>query len=72
MNHRQIIELWPSAKSLAEDLDEKYETVRKWRFRNNIPSDRWISLIEAGKKRRIRVTLESLASQAATSNRGAA
>jgi hypothetical protein len=65
MNHREIIELWPSARELASDLGKNYETVRKWRFRNNIPADYWMPIIDAGKKRRIRVTLESLAARCA-------
>lgn len=40
---------------LALDLDEKPDTVRKWKQRNCIPADRWRALIDAAKKRGIQI-----------------
>lgn len=52
----EIVNLWPAAKVLAEDIGEKPETVRKWRSRNRIPSVKWQAVINAAKKRRYPVT----------------
>lgn len=63
MTHRQLISLWPkpSAKTLAADIGENYETVRKWRTRDSIPADRWLAVEQAARQRGLRVTLEQLA-----------
>ena len=45
----KIIDLWGSPANLAQDIDEKHFTVRKWRQRGSIPSPYWQSLIKAAK-----------------------
>lgn len=63
MNHRQIIDSWPkpSTRIFAEDIGKNYAQVRKWRTRNRIPSEHWLDVVDAAKKRRIPVNLEMLA-----------
>ena len=58
---KDIINLWPSPQELADDLGENLHAVRKWRERGSIPSDRWLDLVEAAKRRHYRVTLNLLA-----------
>ncbi len=53
---QEVLDKWPSMADLADDLGEKIHTVRKWHSRNRIPSSKWTSLIEAGKKRHIKIT----------------
>ncbi|MGI9338344.1 MAG: carph-isopro domain-containing protein [Gammaproteobacteria bacterium] len=48
---KQIVDLWPSVNALADDLGESPAAVYKWRTRNNIPVNHWLTLIEAGEKR---------------------
>lgn len=60
--HSDIIGLWPSNDDLALDIDEKPGTVRKWRQRNSIPADKWLSVVRAARRRGLAgVTLELLA-----------
>lgn len=56
-----IIALWPSVSDLAGDLDEKLDTIRKWRQRDSIPSEKWLALIDAGQRRGIAITAYQLA-----------
>lgn len=58
---REIIGLWPSPDALAGELGAKVETVRKWRQRDSIPADWWLSVIEAGKTRGQALTSEQFA-----------
>ncbi len=59
---KDVMNLWPSFQALADDLSENLYAVRKWHSRNSIPSNKWLSLITAAKKRRFKaVTLELLA-----------
>ena len=61
-----IINLWPSAEEMAADLGEKGVTVRQWRNRGSIPSDRWLAVAAAAANRGFSsVTLELLAGLAA-------
>lgn len=62
-----VIDSWESIGLLAEDLGEKPWTVAKWKQRNNIPSDRWLSLINAARKRRISLDEKTLVRIAASS-----
>lgn len=61
MNHREILSLWPSQKTLADELGEKLDTVKKWRTRGRIPDVYWTELLASAKKNRLKVTLEDLA-----------
>ena len=62
MSHRTIIDLWPSLDDLSADLGEKRDTVRKWKERGRIPSKRWVTVVEKAKARRLKVSLNDLAS----------
>lgn len=55
-----VIDLWPSIKDLAADVDEPYARVLKWRIRNNVPGGAWRKLLAAAKRRGYRVTAEHL------------
>jgi hypothetical protein len=63
-NHSEIIALWPipSVPTLARDLSAPKDRVYKWFQRKNIPSGEWQAIVEAARKRRIRVNLKMLAS----------
>lgn len=56
-SYRELIDQWPqpSIKTLAGDLAVKPNTASKWRQRDNIPSEHWLDLIRAARKRRIRL-----------------
>jgi len=53
-NFQELIDAWPNMRILAEDLNINHSTVLKWRQRNSIPADFWLTLIEAARRRRIR------------------
>ena len=57
---KEIIRRWPCVNDLAKDLDEKADTVRKWKDRNSIPACKWFALLAAAKKRRIKLTCSEL------------
>lgn len=69
--HVDILDLWPSTKELTADSGAAAESVRKWRQRGRIPSEYWLPIVEAAKRRVAeggpkaesfaRVTLELLA-----------
>lgn len=62
---REIVELWPSPDALAEDIGAKFETVRKWRQRDNIPAEWWLPVIDAAKARNLVLTSDQFAAIAA-------
>ena len=53
MNFSDIINLWPSARVLAEDIGESTANVSKWRQRNSIPGYAWLAIAESAKERGI-------------------
>ena len=61
MRFFHVIDLWPSAKVLAEDIGENTATVHKWRQRDSIPGDQWLAIVAAGGRRGYDVSLASLA-----------
>ena len=65
MTFQDVIDLWPTARSLAEDVGENTATVHKWRQRDNIPGEKWLALVEAAKRRGFKVPLIALARMAA-------
>lgn len=56
-----ISHIWPTIRSLADDLGTPYTTVHSWYVRGRIPPDRDLDLIEAAKRRGATLTLEQLA-----------
>lgn len=55
-----IFNIWPSLKDMADDLDEKYDTVKRWRNRKRIPSKAWPRIIEKAARREHLVTAAKL------------
>lgn len=66
---REIVDQWPTVNDLAADLEEKPSTVRKWKQRNHIPSDRWLELLAHAKRRRIKLDESTLVKLAASKDR---
>jgi hypothetical protein len=50
-SHADIIDLWPSQEALAAEIGQGAAAVRKWRQRRRIPSDYWLPLVAAAKRR---------------------
>ena len=48
-----VVRLWPSLGAMASDLQVEYDTVRKWKDRNNIPAWMWFEVLRAAKRRKI-------------------
>lgn len=70
MEHLQ--EIWPTIKSLADDIGVPYSTAHSWLARGRIPASRDFELIEAAARRGKTLTLEQLAlSRAASVREGA-
>ena len=67
MNHKDIINLWPSAPQMAADLTKasgtKYfsSSILMWKFRERIPCEHWHNVVKAAKKAKIKVNFEDLA-----------
>lgn len=60
-SYTSIIDLWPSYKVLADDIGEKYGTVKQWANRNSIHSKYWKQIVDAAELRGIKgVTYETL------------
>ena len=49
-----VINAWPSMTFLASEMGEPYETIRNWRRRDSIPSDKWHSLCRVAKRHSLR------------------
>lgn len=52
---KEIISRWPktSVNTLAADLEQKRETVRKWLQRGHVPDENWLDMIGHAKRRKI-------------------
>lgn len=61
MTHTKILELWPSKKELAKRIDQEWQTVYMWQYRNNIHSDHWESLVNDSHDLDLGVTYKMLA-----------
>jgi hypothetical protein len=57
---RDIFSLWPTTKSMAEDIGAKPDRVRKWKKFSRIPSDSWEAVVSAVNRRGGAVTLAQL------------
>jgi len=57
---QDIFAIWPSIQAMANDLDEKYDTVKRWRNRGRIPATVWPKLIEKAARREQLVTATQL------------
>ncbi|MBB3267613.1 hypothetical protein FHW79_005274 [Azospirillum sp. OGB3] len=57
-----VIDLWPNAVAMGNDVGETGLTVRAWKRRNSIPGEKWLRVVEAARRRGFEnVTLERLA-----------
>ena len=59
----EIMDLWPSAVALAEDIDELPDTVRKWRARGRIPADKLEAVHKAAQARAKTAETKALAAK---------
>lgn len=58
---RSIIDLWPSAESLSDDLGLKHRShARVMKVRNSIPKVYWTSVLLAAQRRGIALTEAAL------------
>jgi hypothetical protein len=55
-----IVRQWPSMGEMAADMQQQYDTIRKWRDRDSIPSAMWFDLLRAAKRRKIVLSAEDL------------
>ncbi len=58
---RDVIGLWPSLSAAAQETGASYEQVKKWRERDSIPGQWWLSVVQAAARRQIRLSVEDLA-----------
>lgn len=66
MTHTDLINLWPSLSDFAADLSIEYGTAKAMRRRSSIPSEYWLTTVNAAETRGLGVTLEMLAQAVAT------
>lgn len=57
---QDIFDIWGSDKAMADDLDQKADTVKHWRLRGRIPSDAWPRIIEKAARKEQLVTAAQL------------
>lgn len=53
-------QVWPSARVMAEEINEPYDTVRRWRSRGRIPERVWAIIIEKAARREKFITANQL------------
>ena len=58
---KQVFGIWDNSAQMARDLGESDNTVRAWKKRKSIPSDRDVKLVEAANSRGHLLTFEHLA-----------
>ena len=58
---QQVFAIWSNGAQMARDLGESDNTVRAWKKRRSIPSDRDVKLVEAAQGRGHLLTFEHLA-----------
>ena len=66
--HLEIINAWPTTKTLSEDISVSHSLVRMWKTRGKIPSDHWPALISAAVERDIPLSYKMLAETAPVAN----
>ena len=62
---RDVIDLWATPDVLAGEINARVETVRKWRQRDSIPAEWWLSIISRPTAINAHVSLEIMARLAA-------
>lgn len=53
-NFAEVIDLWPSKSSLAEDLEVSQKVVYQWHSRKQIPGYHWNAILQSARKNKIR------------------
>lgn len=56
----EVLDLWGSPQALADDLGVKLSRVQKWRARKAIPPNAWPQVLAAAKRRRFKITADTL------------
>lgn len=59
MEHRKILQHWPTTVLLADELGLTVSVVQKWKDRNHIPSKQWKNIIALWDKRRTKLDTEA-------------
>jgi len=59
--HNEILDMWPSYRSVSMDVGVSYSLVRMWVLRGNIPAANWKRLVDAARDRDLPVTYKMLA-----------
>jgi hypothetical protein len=68
---QDIFAIWPSINDMAAALDEKPDTVLRWKYRGRIPESAWSNLIaKAAQRERLITAGELLALNAPMQRRG--
>lgn len=57
---KQLIDLWPSRKALAEDIDTSKDRVDKWAQSGSIPAKFHAAVLKAAAARSFIITAEDL------------
>lgn len=58
----ELIDLWPSQTTLAADLGEEDATlVRMWKYRQRIPAEYDVRIVDAATARGLPISFETLA-----------
>lgn len=65
MSFRSIIELWPSADAMADEIGAGAAAVRKWSQRDRIPAEWWNAVLSARRVKKARITAELMTTLAA-------
>ena len=55
-----VIGLWPTIVAFAADMQVEYDTARKWKDRNHVPSSYWFNLLRAARRRKIKIDAADL------------
>ena len=58
---KSILDLWPSRKDVAADIGVDAAAVRGWVYRNFIPGEYDVALVQSARMRNLPVTFELLA-----------
>ena len=55
-----VVAKWPTVAEMSRDMQLEYDTIRKWKERDNIPATNWFELLRAAKRRKIALSAEDL------------
>lgn len=55
-----IFQIWPTTADLAREVNQNYDTVRKWKEHGRIPATAWRAVIIAAAKRERIISVDDL------------